>query len=117
MTGAQLALTRPAVEWRADCLRGPRHDLAMAVLWVPFAVAAHLASADPERLRWLEETWPHAVVFALGSDVGLAREVLQRADEKLSLGPMTLPHELARLVLYEQIYRAATIRSGINYHR
>jgi 23S rRNA (pseudouridine1915-N3)-methyltransferase len=70
-----------------------------------------------ERLRRLEETWPHAVVFVLGSDVGLARDVLDRANEKLSLGPMTLPHELARLVLYEQIYRAATIRSGINYHR
>jgi 23S rRNA (pseudouridine1915-N3)-methyltransferase len=70
-----------------------------------------------DRLRRLEETWPHAVVFVLGSDVGLARDVLDRANEKLSLGPMTLPHELARLVLYEQIYRAATIRSGINYHR
>ena len=70
-----------------------------------------------KRLQRLEETWPHAVVFVLGSDVGLARDVLDRANEKLSLGPMTLPHELARLVLYEQIYRAATIRSGINYHR
>jgi 23S rRNA (pseudouridine1915-N3)-methyltransferase len=75
------------------------------------------SEAFAERLRQLAETWPHAVVFALGSDVGLAREVLERADDKLSLGPMTLPHELARLVLYEQIYRAATIRSGINYHR
>jgi 23S rRNA (pseudouridine1915-N3)-methyltransferase len=70
-----------------------------------------------ERVRWLEESWPHPVVFALGSDLGLAREVLERADETLSLGRLTLPHELARLVLYEQIYRAATIRSGINYHR
>ena len=75
------------------------------------------SEAFAERLRRLEETWPHAVVFVLGSDLGLARDVLDRANEKLSLGPMTLPHELARLVLYEQIYRAATIRSGINYHR
>jgi 23S rRNA (pseudouridine1915-N3)-methyltransferase len=75
------------------------------------------SEAFAERLRRLEETWPHAVVFVLGSDVGLARDVLDRANEKLSLGPMTLPHELARLVLYEQIYRAATLRSGINYHR
>lgn len=75
------------------------------------------SEAFAERLWRLEETWPHAVVFLLGSDLGLAREVLERANEKLSLGPMTLPHELARLVLYEQIYRAATIRSGINYHR
>jgi 23S rRNA (pseudouridine1915-N3)-methyltransferase len=75
------------------------------------------SEAFAERLRRLEETWPHAIAFVLGSDLGLARDVLDRADEKLSLGPMTLPHELARLVLYEQIYRAATIRSGINYHR
>ena len=75
------------------------------------------SEAFAERLQRLEESWPHAIVFALGSDVGLAREVLERADEKLSLGPMTLPHELARLVLYAQIYRAATIRSGMSYHR
>lgn len=75
------------------------------------------SEAFAERLGRLEETWPHAVAFLLGSDLGLARDVLDRANEKLSLGPMTLPHELARLVLYEQIYRAATIRSGINYHR
>jgi 23S rRNA (pseudouridine1915-N3)-methyltransferase len=75
------------------------------------------SEAFAERLGRLEETWPHAVAFVLGSDLGLARDVLDRAREKLSLGPMTLPHELARLVLYEQIYRAVTIRSGINYHR
>ena len=40
MIGGALALQRPAVEWRAGWLRGPRHDLAMALLWVPFAVAA-----------------------------------------------------------------------------
>jgi 23S rRNA (pseudouridine1915-N3)-methyltransferase len=75
------------------------------------------SEAFADRLRRLEESWPHAVVFVIGSDVGLARDVLERADEKLSLGPMTLAHELARLVLYEQIYRAATIRSGIKYNR
>jgi 23S rRNA (pseudouridine1915-N3)-methyltransferase len=75
------------------------------------------SEAFAERLWRLEETSPHGVVFVIGSDLGLARDVLDRANEKLSLGPMTLPHELARLVLYEQIYRAATIRSGINYHR
>jgi 23S rRNA (pseudouridine1915-N3)-methyltransferase len=75
------------------------------------------SAAFAERLRRLEESWPHAIVFVVGSDVGLARDVLDRADELISLGPMTLPHELARLVLYEQIYRAVTIRSGIKYHR
>ncbi len=46
-----LARPRPAVEWRAGWLRGPRHDVAMALLWVPFAVAAHAVSTDPDRLR------------------------------------------------------------------
>jgi 23S rRNA (pseudouridine1915-N3)-methyltransferase len=70
-----------------------------------------------ERLQWLEDNWPHAVVFVLGSDVGLDSGVREAAKEVLSFGPMTLPHELARVVLYEQIYRAMTIRKGINYHR
>ena len=48
---------------------------------------------------------------------GLAPEVLARADLKLSLGPLTLPHGLARIVLAEQLYRAATILAGHPYHR
>ena len=75
------------------------------------------SEAFAERLTELENGWPHAVVFVIGSDVGLDEAVLARSNEVLSLGPMTLPHELARLVLYEQIYRAATIRSGTSYHR
>lgn len=75
------------------------------------------SEAFSDRLRELESDWPHAVIFVIGSDVGLHEAVVERANEVLSLGPMTFPHELARVVLYEQIYRAATIRSGINYHR
>jgi len=75
------------------------------------------SEAFAEKLWRLAETRREPVAFVLGSDAGLAQDVLDRADEALSLGPMTLPHELARLVLYEQIYRAAAIRSGINYHR
>jgi len=75
------------------------------------------SEAFAEHLLRLQERWPHAVVFALGSDLGLDPLVLERADDVLSLGPMTLAHELARLVLYEQIYRAMTIRSGFKYHR
>ncbi len=73
-----------------------------------------------ELAEWLEGTardWPHPVAFLVGSDLGLADEVFERARDGLSLGPLTLPHELARLVLYEQIYRALAIRAGIKYHR
>lgn len=55
--------------------------------------------------------------FAVGGAAGLAEDVLARARYRLSLSPMTLPHELARLVLVEQLYRAGTILRGEPYHR
>ena len=69
------------------------------------------------RLARLKQRWPHPVVFYLGSDVGLDPAVLEAGREVLSFGPMTLSHELARVVLYEQLYRALSIEAGINYHR
>ncbi|MDF1542995.1 MAG: 23S rRNA (pseudouridine(1915)-N(3))-methyltransferase RlmH [Anaerosomatales bacterium] len=57
------------------------------------------------------------VAFVLGGAAGLAPGVLARADSRLSLGPMTLPHQLARVVLLEQIYRAFRIVRGEPYHR
>ena len=66
--------------------------------------------------RLLQE-WAHPVAFVIGSDLGLDRNVVSQARERLSLGRMTFPHELARLVLYEQLYRAVAIERGINYHR
>lgn len=68
-------------------------------------------------LKRLREDWPHPVGFLLGSDLGLHREVLEVSRQRLSLGPLTLPHELARLVLYEQLFRAVAMDAGINYHR
>lgn len=57
------------------------------------------------------------LAFLVGGPDGHGREVLDAADLILSLGPMTLPHGLARVVLAEQLYRAATILSGHPYHR
>ncbi len=70
-----------------------------------------------DHLARVRDEWPHALAFAIGSDLGLSPAVLSAARERLSLGPMTLPHELARLVVYEQIYRALSILGGIKYHR
>ena len=57
------------------------------------------------------------LTFVLGGANGIAPEILQKSSLKLSLGKMTLPHLLARVILIEQIYRAETIISGHPYHR
>jgi 23S rRNA (pseudouridine1915-N3)-methyltransferase len=57
------------------------------------------------------------VAFVLGGPLGLEPAFRKAADATLSLSPMTLPHELARVVLAEQIYRAVTILRGVPYHK
>ncbi len=57
-----------------------------------------------------------ALVFAIGPADGWSGTAKAAARELLSFGPMTLPHELARVVLSEQVYRAATILAGHPYH-
>ena len=64
--------------------------------------------------RWTDS--PDTPCFVIGGPYGLSDEVLKKARQVLSLGPMTLPHELAKVVLYEQLYRAAAIRNGLPYH-
>jgi len=57
------------------------------------------------------------VTFAIGGADTLPDEVLRKAERLWSLSRLTLPHELARVVVYEQLYRAHTIRRGEPYHR
>ncbi len=57
------------------------------------------------------------VAFLIGGPDGLAHECLDRADERLSLSPLTFPHGLARVVLVEQLYRAMSLLKGHPYHR
>ena len=57
------------------------------------------------------------LAFLIGGADGLGQTAREKADLVLSLGPMTLPHGLARIVLAEQIYRAMTILAGHPYHR
>jgi 23S rRNA (pseudouridine1915-N3)-methyltransferase len=57
------------------------------------------------------------IVFVIGGSLGLGRNVLERADEELSMSPMTFPHQLARVMLLEQLYRAEKIAAGERYHK
>ncbi len=65
--------------------------------------------------RWLGQSRP--LCFLIGGAEGLDRAVLERADEILSLGPLTWPHLLVRGLLAEQLYRARAIATGHPYHR
>ncbi len=69
-----------------------------------------------ERFGQLQRDSAQLVVLAIGPADGWSDASHRRASQLLSLGPMTLPHELARVVLAEQIYRALTILAGHPYH-
>ena len=57
------------------------------------------------------------ITFIIGGSLGLSQEVMKRADEALSFSKMTFPHQLMRLILVEQIYRAYRIIRGEPYHK
>ncbi|MDD4080931.1 MAG: 23S rRNA (pseudouridine(1915)-N(3))-methyltransferase RlmH [Eubacteriales bacterium] len=72
--------------------------------------------AFSRRVKRLYEA-PTDTVFVIGGSLGLSEAVLARADEKLSLSALTFPHQLARVVLLEQLYRAFKIMANERYHK
>ena len=78
---------------------------------------SHTSEEFAGRLQRFADNGVDGLLFAIGSDLGLGTDLLDRADEKLCLSPMTLPHLLARLLLWEQLFRATNILGGGAYHR
>lgn len=70
-----------------------------------------------KKLEEWSENGARSVVFLIGGSWGLDEKVRKAAGAVLSLGPMTLPHGMARAVLLEQLYRARMIQSGREYHK
>ena len=68
-------------------------------------------------LTELENRAVKSVSFIIGGPFGLAEDQLRRADQVLSLSHMTFTHDMTRLILLEQIYRAYTIKAGTSYHK
>ena len=58
-----------------------------------------------------------SVCFVIGGAYGVSEKIRQEADSILSLSTLTFPHQLARLVLVEQLYRAHTLQKGVSYHK
>ncbi|MFC4820635.1 23S rRNA (pseudouridine(1915)-N(3))-methyltransferase RlmH [Dokdonella ginsengisoli] len=113
--------------------RGKSRDPARAIADEGAAVLAalpkdcHVVALDGRGKPWSSEQlaaelarWRMSgrdLAILIGGPDGHADEVLARADQRWSLGPLTLPHMLVRLVVAEQLYRATSINAGHPYHR
>lgn len=113
----------PARSGSADLVREREGERLLAV--VP--TGAQVVACDPNGkgmtseafASWMQKLREDArdVAMLIGGAYGLSDAVRQRAQVKLTLAPWTLPHELARLVLAEQLYRAGSILRGEPYHK
>jgi 23S rRNA (pseudouridine1915-N3)-methyltransferase len=93
-------------------IKDEAHVIALAIggeLWSSEDLAGHL-----DKLGTYGKSH---VAFVIGGSLGLSDAVLKRADKRLSFGRLTYPHQLMRLILVEQIYRAFRINRGEPYHK
>lgn len=103
-----------------EVLRDEGRRLAAALPGAGTVVALAIEGREPDSgafsgdlQRWLERG---RVAFVIGGSLGLADEVRRAADAELSLSRLTLPHQLARVVLAEQVFRALKIARRETYH-
>lgn len=70
-----------------------------------------------DKLKEVKLSGKSSACFLIGSSFGMAGRVKERANFRLSMGPMTFPHHLARIMVLEQLYRAEAIQAGSKYHK
>ena len=113
----------PARSASADLVREREAERLLAVI----PAGAHIVACEltgksmtsEQFSAWLQQLRERSrdVAITIGGAFGLGKPIRDRADSTLALAPWTLPHELARLVLAEQLYRAGTILRGEPYHK
>ncbi len=129
---ARVSRHGPFTEIRVRPEEGRGGDPRRALAAEHRRIAAHIAPTDvvvaldergrerrtEELARWLAESRERArTVFVIGSDLGLDPAFVGSARERLALSRFTLPHQLARTVLLEQLYRCLDLLAGGGYHR
>ena len=75
------------------------------------------SEAFASKIKAIKLSGKSSACFLIGSSFGMSPRVKEKADFKLSMGPMTFPHHLARIMVLEQIYRAEAIQAGSKYHK
>jgi 23S rRNA (pseudouridine1915-N3)-methyltransferase len=114
----------PARSGSADLVRDREGERLLACI----GASAHVVACVPDNVQmtseafseWLQRERERAardVAFTIGGAYGLSAAVRERASTRLSFSSWTFPHELARLVLAEQLYRAGTLIRGEPYHK
>jgi 23S rRNA (pseudouridine1915-N3)-methyltransferase len=106
---------------RGDLLRKEAEAISRRVRGSSFVCALDREGesfSSPAFARWLEERRSSGrdLCFVVGGPFGLDGPVLEQAQARISFGPITLPHQLARVVLLEQLFRAHKILAGEPYH-
>ena len=104
------------LEKEADVILSRISKGAWFCVWTPEGKTLS-SEAFAGKLREVKLSGKSSACFLIGSSFGIAPRVKERADLKLSMGPMTFPHHLARVMLMEQIYRGFKINEGSKYHK
>lgn len=104
------------LEKEADCILSKLPKGAWFCVFTPEGTTLS-SEAFAQKLASVKNSGKSSACFLIGSSFGIAPRVKEKADFRLSMGPMTFPHHLARIMVLEQLYRAEAIQSGSKYHK